>query len=97
MTKGRFTITKQPSAGGPVLTQERAESVSADRERDELKAVIIQMQKKMEAMKCEIDQMKDQIADPIKAKRSALLLAMSSKNQKESLCKISMVKTIMLN
>ena len=29
------------------------------------------------------DQMKDQVADPVKAKRSALLLAMSAKNQKE--------------
>ena len=60
VTKGRFTITKQPSSGGNLQDSNRNES-NAEKERDELKQVILQMQRKMEAMSCEMEQMKDQI------------------------------------
>ena len=55
--KGRFTITKRPNSNGSF--QEMKAETKEDNE--ELKQVVIQMQKKMEVMACEMEQMKDQI------------------------------------
>lgn len=56
ITKGRFTITKQPSSG-PIAMPE----TPADRENFVLKQTIKQLQQKVENMECEMFQMKDQI------------------------------------
>ncbi|EAY02813.1 STE family protein kinase [Trichomonas vaginalis G3] len=54
ITKGRFTITKQPSSGQSNLSE-------ADKENQQLKQTVRQLQQKVESMECEMDQMKDQI------------------------------------
>ena len=59
VTKGRFTITKQPSSGSN--SQEAKSDSTLQNENEELKQVVNQMQRKIDAMSYEMEQMKDQI------------------------------------
>ena len=58
VTKGRFKITKQPSSGAVL---EKNEPTTPEKENQELKEIVIQLQKKIGNMQMEMDQMKDQI------------------------------------
>ena len=59
VTKGRFTITKQPATFG--ASQDGKTDAALQNENEELKKTVEQMQKKIESMSYEMEQMKDQI------------------------------------
>ena len=77
----RPALTTDVIVGFPGETEEEFEQTYAY--LDEINLYEMHVFKYSRRKGTRADQMKDQIADPIKAKRSALLLAMSSKNQKE--------------
>ena len=77
----RPALTTDVIVGFPGETEEEFEQTHAY--LDEINLYEMHVFKYSRRKGTRADQMKDQIADPIKAKRSALLLAMSSKNQKE--------------